>query len=181
MNFIQAFIVALFVLVLAACGPVSKQYAYDSGMVAVESSTLRQQYSNVERLLRQVQADKHMFDEQEWRELNNIDASIDMLIMKYDALSRFKTPEISIPDIQFMYHLAAESYTRGRQIIYNHWDEFQPSTQLMLSAFDKQAEETSGRIQHLINNPSNKNINEALTLISGIVSVAVKMLGASLL
>ena len=82
----------------------------------------------------------------------------------------------SLADVKFMYGLAVDGYTQGREVIYAHWDELQPSTQIMLNAFDTQAVQTSERITKLLSNPDNANINETLTLIAGVLGTAVKML-----
>ena len=167
----------LLLAIVAGCSAVQRNYAFSSSMIAVEASVLKNQYKKVESTLRAVQAEKGMFTDDEWRSLLNVDATIDMLILKYEALISLQSAEVTLADVSFMYQLAVEGYTMGREVIMAHWSEFQPSTQIMLNSFDTAAQETSGRVTELLNNPSNSNINEALTLISGILSIGVKMLG----
>ena len=176
-------IVALFCMIvgLFGCSATQQQYGIQSGMIMAESSVLKTQYAQVEQLLRQVQKSKHMFSDEEWSKLLNVDATIDMLILKYEAITKFQSADVSLSDITFMYNLAVEGYKTGREVIHAHWDEFQPSTQVLLNAFDRQAVQTSDRVRYLIENPSNQNINEALVLISGVLTVAVKMLGVAVL
>jgi len=146
-------------------------------MITVEASILKNQYVQVEKLLRATQEERAMFTEAEWKTLNNVDATIDMLILKYEALTQFADTEVAIGDVKFMYGLARDGYSQGREVIYAHWDELQPSTQLRLNGFDTQAKQTSERIQDLLEDPDNAGINETLTLIAGILGTAVKMLG----
>ncbi|RKZ98624.1 MAG: hypothetical protein DRQ46_01600 [Gammaproteobacteria bacterium] len=175
-RFLTLFCFVLMPFLFIGCSTAQKQYALDSGAIAVEASVLKNQYTTVEKLLRNTQAENNMFTEQEWRTLNNVDSTIDMLILKYNAMTHFKDTTVSLEDVKFMYGLATDGYTQGREVIYAHWDELQPSTQLMLNAFDTQAVQTSERIKTLLSNPDNKNINETLTLIAGVLGSAVKML-----
>ncbi len=163
-------------LIFIGCSTVQTQYAIDSGKIAVEASVLKNQYTTVEKLLRKTQSKNKMFTDDEWRTLNNVDATIDMLILKYNAMTHFKDTEVSLEDVKFMYGLAVDGYTQGREVIFAHWDEMQPSTQLMLNAFDTQAVQTSERIKTLLDNPDNQSINETLTLIAGVLSTTVKMI-----
>lgn len=190
-------IMPLWAFSLSGCSSVetTSQYALDSSMIALEASTLAKQYENVERLLRRAQKEpdmytagewavvdkKKMFTDDEWRKLLNVDATIDMLIMRFDAIQKFSLSEVSIEDVKFMSQLAREGYKEGRGVIMNHWDEFQPSTKTMLNAFDKKAVHMNAEIDELIANPSNESINKAVTLISGVLSIAVKMLGTAVL
>jgi hypothetical protein len=177
MKKIALYIVCLAVIaLLAACSAAQKQYALDSGAIAVEASVLKNQYENVEKLLREAQDKNKMFTDEEWNTLNNVDATIDMLILKYNAITKFQGTNIALADVKFMYGLAVDGYTQGREVIYAHWDELQPSTQIMLNAFDTQAVQTSDRITTLLDNPDNQSINETLTLIAGVLGTAVKML-----
>lgn len=159
------------------CSAKQQQFAIDSSIITVEASILESQYKQMEVLLRQTQEEKKLFSSTEWRTLNNVDATIDMLIMKYRAIIQLNTSDMSLADVTFMYGLAVEGYTQGRDVIYAHWEEFPPSTQILLNAFDKQAEHTSTRIQELLDNPDNESITQTLVLISGVLSLAVKMLG----
>lgn len=180
-KFLAVFGFVIMPFLFIGCSATQQQYAIQSTMIMAESSVLKAQYTKVETLLRQVQKERSMFTESEWLQLLNVDASIDMLILKYEALTQFQSADISLSDVTFMYNLAVEGYTTGRDVIYAHWDEFQPSTQVLLNAFDTQAVQTSERLKELIANPSNQNINEALMLISGVLSIAVKMMGVAIL
>lgn len=165
----------------AACTPTQQQFALDSSMILVESEALKTKYAKVELLIRNIQKEKHMFSNDEWRSLLNVDASIDMLIARIDNMMKFNTNNVQLSDVTFLWGMAVQAYGEGRSVIYAHWDEFTPSTQLLLNSFDVQAEMTGNRISELLNNPSNQNMTQALTLITGIVSIAVKMLGVAVL
>ena len=166
----------IILLAVSACTVPQRQYALTSGMIGVEASVLRNQYSNVERALREKQEKDHIFTDEEWRKLLNVDAAINVLASKYDAIVALKVSEVSLQDVEFMWGLVAHSYKEARQVIMAHWSEFSPSTQILLNTFDNQAELTSDRINELLTNPNNKNINEAVVLLTGVMTTAVKML-----
>lgn len=166
---------------IIGCSPAIQSYVLDSGHIAVEASVLKNKYSNVEQLLRNTQEKKKMFSDAEWRQLLNVDATIDMLVMRYDAISKFEMKEISVSDVKFMWGLATEGYRQASEVVTAHWDEFEPSQKIMLNAYDKEAHDINDKIEKLINNPSNENINNAVTLIAGVLNVAIKILGKAVL
>lgn len=173
--------VCVFALCLMSCSAAQQQYAVNASIVAVESSHLQKQYKEMEALLRQVQADTGLFTDEEWRQLINVDATIDILITRYETITSLSSSSVNLRDISFMWELAAEGYTQGRDVIHVHWDEMTPSARVLLAAFDNQAAMTSERIDQLLNDPNNTNINQALVLISGILTIAVKMLSIAAL
>ena len=167
-------------ILLAGCTATQQQYALDTSKIAVESSILKTQYAEVEA---QIRAKREVFSDAEWRSLLNVDATIDMLIVKYDAMLKLDASSISLADIKFMWDLSATGYDQARTVLVAHWDEFAPSTQIMLNSFDRQANDLSTQISGLLDNPTNDKISQALVLITGTLSLAVKMLsiGATVL
>jgi len=180
-NKLRNIIIIPVIFLLTACGSIYQQYAIDSSMLTVEANLLKLQYTKVETILRQLQEDKHLFTDDEWNELLNVDSTIDMLIARIDGIIQFQSSEISLMDVQFMWGLAVEGYTKARTVISAHKDEIPPSSWALLDAFDTQAEMTNARIDKLLNDPSNSNITEALTLITGVIGIAVKMLGVAII
>ena len=143
-------LIVITLLMMVGCSNAQRQYAVQSGMIIAESSVLKNSYANVEQLIRTLQDEDQVFSEQEWMKLRQIDASMDMLILKYDAIVQFNDSTISLSDVEFVYRLTVDTYTNGREIIYAHWDELQPSSQILLKAFDNQATQTSERITALL-------------------------------
>lgn len=174
------FVLLLIILSMFGCTATQQQYALDSSKIAIESQVLKTQYASIEGLIR---AKKDVFTDDEWRKLLNVDATIDMLIVRYDAIMTMQGSTLNVADVKFLWDMAATGYDQGREVITAHWDSFQPSTQILLNSFDRQAESLSDQIGELLNNPSNTNINQALVLIAGTLSVAIKMvsIGATML
>ncbi len=168
------------VLVIAAflfgCTAAQQQYAIKSAMITMETQELKKQYYEVETLIRSRQDDAHVFTDEEWRSLLNVDATMDMLITKYDAIERLDVASLNIEDVKFMWHLAAQGYREARSVVGGHMEEFSPSTQILLSTFDRQAEMTSEKINDLISDPNNENINQSLVMIAGALGLVVKLL-----
>lgn len=172
-------LLSLFVLTfisIQGCTQAQQNYSIQVGMLSTEASVLKDQYAVIEKLLRTAQSERHMFTDDEYRRLLNVDASIDMVIQRYTALTHLNTTNINLSDVEFMWNLAASSYIDGRSVIKNHWDESEPSTQVLLNGFDRKASITSKRMDELLNDPSNANINQALVLVSGVLTIAIKML-----
>ena len=174
-------LIAGFTLVLIfGCSMTQTQFMLESSMIIEESSELKSNYTKVEALLRDKQERDAVFTESEWRKLLNVDATIDMLIARVDNIMRFNTTNVSLTEIEFLWGLSVTGYNEARSVIFAHWDSFSPSTQLLLSTFDTKAEITSTMITDLMENPDNDSMTQALTLITGIVSIAVKMLAIAI-
>ncbi len=161
---------------LVGCSAAQQQYAIKASMISLETKLLKEQYVEVETLIRSKQDESMAFTDEEWRKLLNVDATIDMLLVKYDAIEKLDVASINVQDVIFMWHLAAEGYKQARDVIQGHMEEFSPSTQILLSTFDRQAEMTSEKINDLVSNPSNDSINQTLVMIAGALGLAVKLL-----
>lgn len=166
---------------LPACSATSRQYALDSGMIYVEAAALHDTYVKVEVLVRKEQTTHGVFNETEWVELIRVDATIDALIRKYDSIVRLDTTTVNLTDVVKMWELAASAYTDGRALVAPHWNELSPTMQLVLDSFDQQASLTNQRIEDLLENPSNANINQAVTLVANVVSLAVKIVSLTVI
>lgn len=146
-----------------------------------EVTTLKTNYAKVEKLMRQIQIDRQIFSDAEWRTLLNVDATIDMLIARVDSIFRLSGgADVSFKEIEFLWGLSTNGYRDARSVIFNHWDDFTPATQLVLNAFDAKAEASSTLITELMRDPTDDNMSKALTLITGVISIAVEMLGVAI-
>ena len=176
----RTFIISLFtVLVLTSCAPQS-QFNLNNSMPLKEVSDLETRYASVEKLIRKMQNDRGTFSESEWRSLLNVDATIDMLIARINNIMKFQTTTVSMQEIEFLWGLSTSGYTEAREVIYAHWSSFTPSTQLTLTNFDVKAETMSTFITELMKNPTDDTMTQALTVITGIINIAVKMLGMTI-
>lgn len=175
----KIFAVIICVLLLSGCATQS-QFNLTSSMPLEEVSDLETRYASTETLLRKMQDDRKVFSESEWRTLLNVDATIDMLIARINNMMKFQDTTVSMGEIEFLWGLSTSGYTDARGVIYAHWDKFTPATQLTLTNFDVKAEVMSTFITELMENPTNDNMTQALTVITGIINVAVKMLGVAI-
>jgi len=173
MNKVLYFIVFV-CLFVSACTVQQRRYAIDSALLVTEAQTLKREYASVETTIRQK---REVFTDEEWRSLLNVDATIDLLIQRFDAIAQLRTESVSVSDIQFLWGLAVTGYDQARSVISNHWDEFSPSSQILLAQFDKQAEQTSVEMNRLVQDPTTENISKALTLIAGTLNLATKIIG----
>ena len=175
----HTFILIVLVFLLGACAPQS-QFNLTSSMPLEEVSDLETRYASVEKLLREMQASRKIFSDAEWRSLLNVDATIDMLIARINNIMKFQTTTVSMQEIEFLWGLSTSGYTDARKVIFAHWSAFTPATQLTLMNFDVKAETMSTFVTELMKNPTNDNMTQALTVIAGIINVAVKMLGVAI-
>lgn len=168
-------------IVMTACSPAMKQYAIDSSSLAIEVSIFKKKYENIEQLMRTKQATQQLFSDADWRKLLNVDASIDMIIMRADAIVQLDPDSISVSDVEMMYTMTKAGYGQAYQVINSHWADFDPSEQILLESLDKEAKLIDEKIDLLMNDPSNENITKALTLITGVLGIAIKMIGVAVI
>ena len=170
---------AVTLALLAGCGTTYQKYALNSVSLARQTSAITSEYRQVEAALRQIQKTKHIFSDDEWRELLNVDAIMDMFISKLGFVRN--SSGASLSDVRYMYGMVVDGYSRARQVVANHWDEFTPSTQVLLGLFDGRVHDANEEINNLLANPTNENVEQAVTLMSGIVGDILKTLAISLL
>lgn len=178
---IYTLLIMCFFFMFTSCTTIQKEYAIQTSIIAVESTALKDQYTKVESLMRSIQKQKQIFTVDEWKLLLLTDETIDLLISKYIKFHELNTVQIPLIDVTYMYSLAKQSYTEGKSVVYAHWDDFQLNTKIILESFDKQAIQTSIRIEKLLADPTTKNVNEALRLIPCVVNILLKMLTTSIL
>jgi hypothetical protein len=172
-------IVGFISLNILGCTATQQQYAIQSSLIGIETQVLKAQYGQVEQLLRDHQSSSYIFSEEEWRNLLNADAIIDILITKYTSLKETPEAMLNVQDIKFMWQLTAVGYKQARGVVENHFSEFNPSTQMLLNSFDQQAAITDARITELLSNPNNANINQSITLIATALGLAIKIVSIS--
>ena len=177
MKRILLLIILLFVV--SSCAP-QTQFNLNSSMPLEEVSDLETRYASVEQMVRKMQSDRKIFSESEWRSLLNFDATIDMLIARINNIMKYQTTSVNMREIEFLWGLSTSGYTEVREVIFAHWDAFTPATQLTLTNFDVKAETMSTFVTELMKNPTNDTMTQALTIITGIINVAVKMLGVAI-
>lgn len=168
-------------ILITGCTPAQKQYGLDTADLAVQTGLFKTQYGNVEQILREKQASDNMFTDVEWRKLLNTDASIDMLLLKADAIIQLNPDSISLADVEMMYNIAKSGYEQAYQVISSKYKQFDPSTRIQLDMIHSQAESVDKLITKLMEDPTNKNITQTLTLITGVLGLAVKMISIAVL
>lgn len=161
--------------------PAVQQYALDSSDFAVQTSVFKKHYAQVEQMMREKQAKESIFDDSEWRKLLNVDASIDMLMLKSDAIISLNPDSISLADVDMMYNMAKAGYQQAYAVVSGKWADLDPSTQIQLEILDREAKFVDEKITKLKEDPSNANITKSLTLITGVLGIAIKLVGATLL
>lgn len=171
----------LFASGCAMLGEDEKKYALDTSYLSVEVSIFKRQYERIEDIIRAKQASENMFTDEEWSKLLNVDTSIDMVLLKIESLLRLQYDDISIIEVQSMYTLTKEAYRQAYEVMAAHWTDFTPSTQLMLQALDDSAKDIDTRVVKLMENPTNENITQTITLITGILGLATKILAITVI
>lgn len=170
----------MFVCLLTSCAQQSV-FNLTAPATVDELTELSTNYAKVEKLVRQKQLDSEIFSATEWRTLLNFDAAIDMFVARVNGIFRLTGgADVSIKEMTFLWGLSTNGYRDARSVIFAHWDEFTPATQLVLSNFDAKAEVQSSLITELMGDPTSGNMSEALTLITGVVGLAVKMLAMAI-
>lgn len=162
------------VVLISACGSSRyKLYNTRSSEIAVEVTSLKKQFSETKSI---IQLKRLEFSANEWRKIVNTNATIDMLIEKYEAIGKLKSSEASLADVEFLWQLAIEGYYQAKDVVIAKFSSMDPSTKIMLKSYDKRVNETDTVVASLLASPSEDNINDAMLLISGTLNYSAKML-----
>lgn len=171
-------LIGLFLLLCVAvgCTATQQQYAFQSALLASDVQSLNTTYSQVKYYLHLKQTESNLFTKEEWDKLLEVDASVKLLLLKYEAIVKLDTTSFNIYDVGLMWNITKNSYTKAREVVIAHKGEFDVNTQLLFESFDLQAQITSERIDKLLDDPTTANITQTVSLIVGVLSLAVKIL-----
>lgn len=171
-------IIPLFILtvLISSCSYFSNFYSIPTSTLTIETSALKLQFAQTTKLLHQIQNDKQIFTDEEWKTLTEIESIYTILIQKFDAISNNNIDSLTITDVVYYYELSKTSYLKSKPIILAHWIEFDNDTKSYLKLFDLHCKLTSERIEILLENPNEENIKQTLDLIVNISTSLAKVL-----
>lgn len=161
---------------LVGCGLVNQDYALNVVEVGSTVSSLRNKYQNLRLVINARQETDPVFSEEEWGELESFDTIVQLIIQKMDIQLQVHSGSVDTQDMYFIWGMAKESYTRVRVIILNHLNDFDKETQAMFYIFDDRIKSLGKEVDELLANPTTSNINQAFTLIAGILETGFKIL-----
>lgn len=159
----------------------AKQYGIDSAKFAAAVSSFKGKYEDTEMIVRTKQAKENIFTDAEWRSMLNMDASIDLLLLKAESIIQLNKDSIALSDVQDMYSMAKIGYQQAYAAVANKIDKFDPLTQAQMRQLHTSAVDVDATIERLLTEPSNKNISDSLTLIATLIGIGVKVVGAAVL
>ena len=171
-------LLGLFLLLFIAvgCTATQQQYAFQSALLASDVQSLSTTYSQVKFYLNTKQTSSNVFSKEEWDKLLEVDAAVNLLILKYETIVKLDTTNFNVYDVGLMWKITKASYTKAREVVIAHKGDFEVSAQLLFESFDLQAQITSERIDALLNDPTTANVTQTVSLIVGVLSLAVKIL-----
>lgn len=176
MKKITAILLSLLLLTtsITGCSTAQLQYTANVATISAEADVLRMKYDNVRTLIINK---KDVFPEEQYKELLMIDATMQMLIAKIGDITDPATLRtFSLNDIVYMWFLAKDGYLKSYNIVEENWDQLMPSEQMILISFKNSAEKTDSMISELLSNPNNEDINKSIVMISGMATIALKIL-----
>lgn len=173
MTIITNIVSCLLCLLITACAS-SEYTAYrvTSADLSMETRNLASQFSNTKTI---VQLKKANFSKDEWIEVLRIEATIMLLLDKYNKLSN-GSYEVSVSDIELFWELVQISHSNITRLTSNKLSYLTPSVGVMLDSFNKSVGENDLEIGKLLSDPSEDNINKALLLISGTMNYSARAL-----
>lgn len=159
-------------ILLYGCNDRYTLYNTRTALISEENSYLENQFKTTKDILH---LKRSKFTDEEWRKLINTSSTIDMLIEKYDAISKLKSAEVSAADVEFLWQLATSGFYQSRDVVVAKYTQMPPSTQVMVKSYDARVSEIDSEVAELVSKPSEDNINKALVLISGTLNYSAKM------
>jgi hypothetical protein len=174
----------LFLLIFTSlsfgCTATQQQYALQSALLASDVQSLSNSYLQIEYLLTKKQASSNLFSPEEWDKLSDVDASVKLLLLKYKNIVKLETNDFNIYDVGLMWNITKSSYSKAREVVIAHRDDFDVTSILLFERFDYQAQITSEKIDILLKDPTTANITQTVSLIVGVLSLALKILSVTL-
>jgi len=167
--------IILAVLLTGGCAT-TMQPSLNTTTLQEDVITISNSYVQVKNLLNFKQAENNIFTPLEWDKLVDVDASINLLLMKYEMLLRLNTTSFNMYDVSTMWTITKNSYSAARSVVIAHEDAFDEDTKILFESFDRQAIATSKQISVLIDANSSTKVNTTLMLIADVLGLAIKIL-----
>lgn len=155
-------------LFVSSCGMINTEYTVNTANSISTLILLKSQYQYAVTI---IQNNIHKFNDSEKAALYDVQASVAVLIEDLEKVTKLNSV-VSINDIRFMWDLAVKSYTSARPVVLAHFNDFTPIEQNVLRSFDNQATVTNEMITNLLNDPTTENINQAVTLVTTLATLA---------
>jgi len=125
------FSILLTILLIGGCAT-QAQPPIDSTTLQLEVISLSDSYVQVKNLLNFKQEENKIFTPLEWDRLIDVDATIKLLLMKYDMLLRLDTTNFNMYDVSTMWDMTKNSYIAARSVVKAHENAFDADTKMLL-------------------------------------------------
>ena len=140
----------LLLSVTFGCTATQQQYALQSALLASDVQSLSYTYSQVKYHLNAKQTESNIFTKEEWDKLLDVDASVKLLLLKYETIVKLDTTNFNVYDVALMWNITKTSYTKAREVVIAHKADCDVNSSLLFESFDLQADITSEKIEKAI-------------------------------
>jgi hypothetical protein len=171
------FITILFLSLLFSCTSTQQQFSYKATSLAVNVDSLTTSYTKIKYLLETKQKESNIFTKEEWSKLLDVDSSVSLLMLKYQAIVKLDVSNLNLHDVSLMWTITQDSYVKAKDVVTAHLDQFDSNSQMVLKIFDAEATSVSSKITDLLKDPTTENVQKSVVLIVNVLSLAVKIIG----
>ena len=173
--FIRLFMVLTLTMFLGCASTsnnIQQQHALHSELLASDVDSLATTYDTVKALVDEKQIKDKIFNDKDWDKLLDVDASINLLLLKYIT-------EFDVEDVQLMWRMTKSSYNKARDVVVSHLDVFDTKAQELFTEFDNKAADASKTIDKLLENPSKADVTQVVSLVVIVLNLALKIVSVT--
>mgnify|MGYP003583213138 CR=1 FL=1 len=180
--FIRLFMVLTLTMFLGCASTsnnIQQQHALHSELLASDVDSLSTTYDTVKALVDEKQIKDKIFNDKDWDKLLDVDASINLLLLKYKVIVKADITEFDVEDVQLMWRITKSSYNKARDVVISHLDVFDTKAQELFTEFDNKAADASKTIDKLLENPSKAEVTQVASLVVTVLSLALKIVSVT--
>ena len=146
-----------------------KTESFSSAMILLIES-----YNQAIPIIENIQKTKNIFTVEEWDSLLDVRAIIDLLIVKYQLIQKSNS-KYNIHDMKAMWTLTKEVYSKAKVVVSAHISDFDTNTQILFKTFNFEAIDIADKVDTLLENPSDENLQKSLSLVVNTLTLAIKL------
>jgi len=167
--------------ILIGCGKLPPIYSYNVASLSSTVLSITSAQAKVKYILEFKQAETKIFSDEEWSALTDVDATINLIVLKYNTLIRADLEDTDLYEMVLLWDVVKLSYSKARQVILNHYSQFDTSSKMLLKSFDDEALKVSSKIDLLMVDPADENIKESIGLVLDVMNLAIKLISVAIL
>lgn len=165
----------VFMTIVPGCSLIQNDQVKQISSVVMNGPVLINDVENVYADLAKLQKEKQIFSEEEIRVFEESMSTYEIVRTEYETLIALEMIP-STEDAKLMWKQAKDAYAKSMEIIEKHRAEYGSKVLINIDVMDAHAKRADKDVTALLEDPTTKNVTDALSIIGGLVKIGTKLI-----